>query len=55
MDSVVVYDVTGRLLASKNAMQATEITITNLPQTQQVLLVQVTSVTGVTITKKVLY
>lgn len=55
MESVAIYDVTGRLVVSKNAINSTETSFTTLPQTQQVLLVKVTSQSGATITKKVLY
>lgn len=52
MASVQLYDISGRLLVSKNNINATEV---RLPTgtTQQVLLVKITSVTKETITKKI--
>lgn len=55
MKSVNIYDVAGRLITSQNNISDSEIVFTNLPKTQQVLLVKITSITGVTVTKKVVY
>lgn len=55
MNNVKLFDVAGRLIASRNTIGATETVFTTLPNTQQVLLVQITSQDGVQITKKVVY
>lgn len=55
MKSVAIYDVTGRLISSQKEIYATQTRFTTLPSTNQVLLVQITSETGVKVTKKVVY
>jgi hypothetical protein len=55
MKSVAIYDVTGRLITSQKEIYATQIRFTTLPSTNQVLLVEITSETGVKVTKKVVY
>ena len=55
MKSVAIYDVTGRLITSQKEIYATQTSFTTLPSTNQVLLVQITSETGVKVTKKVVY
>ena len=55
MKSVAIYDVTGRLITSQKEIYATQTRFTTLPSTNQVLLVEITSETGVKITKKVVY
>lgn len=55
MQSAVIYDVTGRLISSQKAINATQTTFTTLPTTQQVLLVQITAETGEKVTKKIVY
>jgi hypothetical protein len=55
MKSVAIYDVTGRLITSQKEIYATQTRFTTLPSTNQVLLVQITSETGVKVTKKVVY
>jgi len=55
MKSVAIYDVTGRLITSRKEIYATQTRFTTLPSTNQVLLVQITSETGVKVTKKVVY
>lgn len=52
MSSVKVFDIRGRLLTSVNNINATQ-TIVTAGQSNEVLLVQVTSVEGATVTKKV--
>ena len=52
MASVKVFDIRGRLLTTQNNINATQTTIT-AGQSNEVLLVQVTSVDGATVTKKV--
>ena len=55
MKSVAIYDVTGRLITSQKEIYATQTRFTTLPSTNQVLLVEITSETGVKVTKKVVY
>ena len=55
MKSVAIYDVTGRLITSQKDIYATQTRFTTLPSTNQVLLVQITSETGVKVTKKVVF
>lgn len=55
MRSVKIFDIRGRLLASREGINAATSSFTSLPTTQQVLLVQITSETGVIVTKKVVY
>jgi hypothetical protein len=55
MQSVKIYDIRGRLIASREGISATETSFTTLPETQQVLLVVISSEEGVRITKKVIY
>lgn len=51
MNSIKVFDIRGRLLTESNAINATQTTLA-LPATNQVVLLQITAVTGETITKK---
>ncbi|WP_396141904.1 GEVED domain-containing protein [Flavobacterium sp.] len=55
MKSVAIYDVTGRLITSQKEIYTTQTSFTTLPSTNQVLLVKITSETGVKVTKKVVY
>ena len=55
METVTVYDVAGRLLASKMTINDVTTSFVSLPATQQVLLVKVTSESGKTVTKKLVY
>ena len=55
MKSVIIYDVAGRLITSQDNISASQTVFTNLPATNQVLLVKITSETGETVTKKVVY
>jgi hypothetical protein len=55
MDTVTVYDVAGRMLASKKAINDVATSFVTLPATQQVLLVKVTSDSGKVVTKKLVY
>jgi len=52
MASIKVFDIRGRMITTQNNINTTQATIT-AGQTNQVLLVQVTSVDGATVTKKV--
>jgi hypothetical protein len=53
MDAVKVFDIRGRLLLTQNAINASQ-TSFNEGMTNQVLLVQITTVDGLTVTKKVI-
>jgi hypothetical protein len=55
MSQVSVFDIRGRLLADQKQVNATETVFSNLPETQQVLLVKIKAENGVEVTKKVLY
>jgi hypothetical protein len=55
MRSVEIYDVTGRLITAQKNINATQAQFTTLPATNQVLLVKITSETGVKVSKKVVY
>ena len=55
MDNVKIYDLSGRLISEKNAVQAVDTLFTNVPVSPQILLVQITSIDGVTVTKKIGY
>ncbi|WNM18786.1 GEVED domain-containing protein [Flavobacterium capsici] len=55
LKSVSVFDIRGRLLASQSPIHSTNASFTNLPETQQVLLVKVVSENGEIVTKKVVY
>ena len=51
IDSITVYDLLGRVIASKTQIQANETTINNLP-TQQVLIVKIQLENGQVVSKK---
>ena len=53
MSSIKVFDIRGRLLQEKNDINASQTTIGN-GLANQVLLVQITSEDGITVTKKVI-
>jgi hypothetical protein len=55
MNAVAIYDIMGRLITAQNDINAPQTKFTSLPSTNQVLLVQITSETGVKVTKKVVY
>ena len=55
LKNVKIYDIAGRLIVSRDNINAAQTVFTNLPTTQQVVLVEVTSETGVKVTKKVVY
>ncbi len=55
MQSVKIFDIRGRLVASRESINATSTSFANLSATQQVLLVQIVSKDGVTVTKKVIF
>ena len=55
MECVKIYDVQGRLITSRNNINASEISFTTLPKTQQVLFVTITNSEGISITKKVVF
>ncbi len=51
LDNVEVYDIRGRLLAVAKSINSNEVSI-NVGETNQVLIVKITSIDGITITKK---
>ncbi|MDP2161369.1 MAG: GEVED domain-containing protein [Flavobacterium sp.] len=53
--SVAVYDLRGRLLVVKTAVNALEISWNSLPFAEQVLLVKMTSIDGQEVTQKVVF
>lgn len=53
MDNVKVFDIRGRLLVEKNNINALTTQI-NVPDTNQVLIVEITSIEGIKVVKKVL-
>ncbi|WP_264557966.1 T9SS sorting signal type C domain-containing protein [Flavobacterium sp. N1718] len=55
MQSVKIFDIRGRLVASRESINATATSFANLSATQQVLLVQIVSKDGATVTKKVIF
>ena len=55
MKQVRVMDLRGRLIAEKDQINATEVNFSNLNSAQQVLLVQITTVDGTVVTKRVIY
>lgn len=55
IDKVTVYDLFGRQMFKKEKVNNTEVTLTNLVSSQQILLVKVTLQNGQTITKKIIY
>jgi hypothetical protein len=55
MENVTIFDIRGRQIAVQKHVGDTETVFTTLPNTQQVLLVKITSVDGVVVTKKVVY
>ena len=55
MEKVTIYDVRGRMIASKNNINSTDVNFISLPKTQQVLLVKVEDQNGNVVTKKVVY
>ncbi|MCA0348052.1 MAG: T9SS sorting signal type C domain-containing protein [Bacteroidetes bacterium] len=54
MKNVTIYDITGRLIRAKTNVNDVKITFTNLPKTQQVVLVKIESEEGAIVTKKVI-
>jgi hypothetical protein len=55
MDSVKILDIRGRVIDTKQNISASETVFTNLPETQQVLLVRVVSENGAVVTKKLIH
>lgn len=54
MESVTVYDINGRKLYSKNAINSTETTISNLNVAQQVLILEINTAKG-KVSKRIIY
>ena len=55
LQEVKIYDVRGALLYSKNNINSTELVISNLASSQQILLVNIKSTEGKTVTKKIIF
>lgn len=55
MKSVKIYDLRGRLITGKDAVNSSKTEFNNLNAAQQVLMVQVTSTDNVTVTKKIVF
>ena len=55
LESVTVYDVRGRELYTKNAINANQLSITNLNAAQQVLILKIKSVDGKIVDKKIVF
>lgn len=55
MSEIVLYDLLGREIYRKSGITASEITITELPLADQVLILQVTTSENLKISKKILY
>src|SRR5690606_27160053 len=55
MSEVKLFDVRGRLITSKQDILASEVSFANLTIANQMILVQITTTDGVTVTKKVAY
>lgn len=53
MDTVKVFDIRGRLIVEKKNIVSSQVQI-NVPPTNQVLLVEITSIEGINVVKKVL-
>ncbi|WP_170826795.1 GEVED domain-containing protein [Flavobacterium caeni] len=55
MKSVKIFDLRGRLIAEKDAVNEHKVAFNNLLAAQEVLLVQITSEDGAVVTKKIVY
>jgi hypothetical protein len=55
LSEVTVYDIRGALLYSKKNVNSNELIVSNLASSQQVLLVNIKSVEGKTVTKKIIF
>jgi hypothetical protein len=55
MDSVKIFDIRGRLLSVQHHIGSSETVFTSLPETQQVLLIRITSENGEVVTKKMIH
>lgn len=55
MQSVKIFDIRGRLVASRDNVKSTSTSFVNLAVANQVLMVQVLGVDGTTVTKKVIF
>lgn len=55
LQEVKIYDIRGALLYSKNSIDSNELVISNLASSQQVLLVNIKSLEGKTVTKKIIF
>lgn len=55
IDEVKIFDIRGRLVYSKSNANSTEVLISNLTSSQQVLLITIKSIDGTSVTKKLIY
>lgn len=55
MEEVKIYDVRGSLLYSKTKVDATDLVVSTLTSSQQVLLITITSTDGKSVTKKLIF
>ena len=55
MSSVRIYDITGRLITEQNAIGNTQTHFKDVLATKQVLILKITAVDGVVVTKKIVY
>ncbi len=55
MEEIAIYDVRGSLLYLKKGLQVANFSISNLESSHQMILIQITSVDGKIVTKKLIY
>jgi hypothetical protein len=55
MSAVSIYDIMGRLVTERHSINATQTIFDALTASKQVLIVKITSVDGVVVTKKIVY
>jgi hypothetical protein len=55
IQSVTIFDSTGRVLHKKTSLDTSEILISEIAKNNQLLLVQVENDNGVTVTKKIIF
>jgi len=55
IDKIEVFDISGRLIYQKSAVNQNQQTIDNIIAAEQVLLVKVTSQDKATVTQKIIY
>ena len=55
MKTVTIYDILGRQIAIQQRVNNTQTTFSNLPTTEQVVLVKIEGENGATVTKRIVY